>query len=219
MKSDKYITENLGLVHSIAVRFKGRGVEYEDLVSVGSIGLVKAAQRFDESKNLQFSTYAFPLIMGEIKRHIRDNQIIKTPRKSRENIVKINYSKEKLKIRLGREATISEIATDLNIETDDVLEAIEDTYSCESLYETVNDDEFKIDKIKSTGNSFDLLDNKMLIDELLDSLDKRSKQIIILRYFKEETQQKIADRLGISQVQVSRIEKKVLSKLKEKLTV
>ena len=216
-ETDKYIEENIGLVHSIAKRFLGRNVEYEDLVSIGSIGLVKAAQRFDESLNCKFSTYAFPLIMGEIKRYLRDNNIIKIPRRSRENLIKINYVKDKLKSELGREPTINDIVNETGLGIDEILDAIEYNYSVESLYETVNDDELKIDKIKCDENIFEQLDNKILIKEILKTLDKRSQQVIILRYFKEETQQKIADKLGISQVQVSRIEKKVLSELKDKL--
>lgn len=216
--TDKYIEENMGLVHSVARKFLGRNVEYEDLVSIGSIGLIKAAQKFDETLNCKFSTYAFPLIMGEIKRYLRDNNIIKIPRKSRENLIKINYSKDKLKTNLGRNPTINEIATETGLDVDEILEAIDDNYTLESLYETVNDDELKIDKIKCDENVFEELDNKILIKEILETLDKRSRQVIILRYFKEETQQKIADKLGISQVQVSRIEKKVLLQLRDKLT-
>ncbi len=216
-QTDIIVEENVGLVHKIAHKFIGRGVDYEDLVSIGNIGLIKAAKRFDENMNYKFSTYAFPLIMGEIKRYLRDNNIIKIPRKSRENLTKIRYSEEKLKNKLGRKPTINEISSDCGIDVDDILEALEDSYTTESLYETVNDDEYKIDKIKYDENEFDKLDNKILIKEILETLDKRSRQVIVLRYFKEETQQSIADKLGISQVQVSRIEKKVLLQLREKI--
>ena len=215
---NKKIEENMGLVYSVAKRFIGRGTEYEDLVQIGSIGLIKAVNNYDESLGYKFSTYAVPLIMGEIKRYLRDDGLIKVSRSIKENAGKIGYAKEKLCIELGRSPTIKELAEETGLKTEDIADAIEAMQPTESLYAKRDDeDNFIIDKIKFNNDEEDKTVDKLLVKELLDTLDNRSKKVMLLRYFKEETQQQIADKLGVSQVQVSRIEKKSIEILRKNL--
>ncbi len=217
LQNEKRVEENMGLVHSVAKRFVGRGTEYEDLVQIGCIGLIKAVNNFDESTGYKFSTYAVPMIMGEIKRHLRDDGMIKVSRSIKENAVKINYAQDKLKKQLGRSPTVNEISSETGISAEDVVSALDAVQPCRSLYEKHDeDDTYVIDKIKDTSGDEEKTLERIFLKELLDSLDNRDKKVILLRYFKEETQQQIADRLGVSQVQVSRIEKKVLETLRKK---
>ena len=212
--NNSVIEENLGLVYAVAKRFTGRNVEYEDLVQIGSIGLIKASENFDESLGYKFSTYAVPMIMGEIKRYLRDDGIIKVSRTIKENAGKIGYAKEKLTKQLGRTPTVSEISKESGVSEEDIVIATDATQAPESIYATINDDSYLIDYLKTTENEENTTINRIFLKELLDSLDKRSRKVILLRYFKEETQQQIAEKLGVSQVQVSRIEKKILKELK-----
>ncbi len=215
LQNEKRAEENMGLVHSVAKRFVGRGIEYEDLVQIGCIGLIKAVNNFDESTGYKFSTYA--MIMGEIKRHLRDDGMIKVSRSIKENAVKINYAQDKLKKQLGRSPTVNEISSETGISPEDIVSALDAVQPCRSLYEKHDeDDTYVIDKIKDTSGDEEKTLERIFLKELLDSLDNRDKKVILLRYFKEETQQQIADRLDVSQVQVSRIEKKVLETLRKK---
>ena len=214
---NKEIEQNLGLVHSVAKRFLGRGTEYEDLVQIGSVGLVKAAKNFDESTGYKFSTYAVPMIMGEIKRYLRDDGAVKISRSVKENAGKIGYATEKLSKVLGRAPTVSELEKETGITKDDVVTALEAVQPVGSIYETAPDGEnYLLDKLASQTDEEEKTINRIFLKELLDSLDNRSRKVILLRYFKEETQQTIAEKLGVSQVQVSRIEKKVLEVLRRK---
>lgn len=214
---NREIEQNLGLVHSVAQRFKGRGVEYEDLVQIGSVGLVKAAKNFDESTGYKFSTYAVPMIMGEIKRYLRDDGAVKVSRSIKENAGKIGYAKEKLTKLLGRSPTISELETETGILKEDIVNALDAMQPVGSIYETSNDGEnYLLDKLATSTDEEEKTINKIFLRELLETLDIRSRKVILLRYFKEETQQSIAEKLGVSQVQVSRIEKKVLETLRRK---
>lgn len=214
---NKEIEQNLGLVHSVAKRFIGRGTEYEDLVQIGSVGLIKAAKNFDESTGYKFSTYAVPMIMGEIKRYLRDDGAIKISRSVKENAGRIGYAKEKLAKILGRSPTISELEKETGISKDDIVSSLEAVQPVCSIYETSQDGEnYLIDKLTSSCDEEEKTINKIFLRELLDSLDNRSRKVILLRYFKEETQQQIAEKLGVSQVQISRIEKKVIETLRAK---
>lgn len=211
------IEQNLGLVHSVAKRFIGRGAEYEDLVQIGSVGLVKAARNFDESTGYKFSTYAVPMIMGEIKRYLRDDGAVKISRSIKENAGKLGYAKEKLKKKLGRSPTISEIANETGISQEDVVSALEAMQPVGSIYETTPDGEnYVLDRLALPEDEEEETVNRIFLKELIDSLDSRSQKVILLRYFKEKTQQQIAEELGVSQVQVSRIEKKILEELRRK---
>jgi RNA polymerase sporulation-specific sigma factor len=216
------VKKNIGLVSSIVKKFLNRGYEYEDLFQIGSIGLIKAINNFDQSYNVRFSTYAVPMIMGEIKRFIRDDGIIKISRHMKETARKIKHLRENFAKINGREATIAEISKELCITSEDVVMSMESLNSVEYLYDTIHQDDgspvLLIDKIgedKDYGS--DVID-KVAIKEILNSLEPRERQIIIFRYFKDMTQSQIAEIIGISQVQVSRIEKKVLEQMRKIMT-
>jgi len=215
------IENNSGLIWSIVRRYLGRGVDCEDLYQLGCIGLLKAVNKFDPSYNVQFSTYAVPMIMGEIKRFLRDDGIIKVSRAVKETAQKAKSAQEILKKELLREPTIGEIADYIGYGEEDVVLALEATQNTESIYKTIHDGDqnpvLLIDKVTvDTGHEEDII-NQVALKEALRDFDKRERQIIILRYFKQKTQSEIAKMLGISQVQVSRIEKKVLNLMREKL--
>ncbi|MBR3941986.1 MAG: SigB/SigF/SigG family RNA polymerase sigma factor [Clostridia bacterium] len=211
----KRIEDNMGLVYSVVKRFLGRGTEYDDLVQIGSIGLIKAAENFDESKGFCFSTYAVPMIIGEIKRFLRDDGAVKVSRTLKENAGKIGYATEKLSKKLGRSPTLSEIEEETGLNKEEIAEALDAAKPLTSIYEQNEDDTYVLDKIVTKESEEEKNIERIFLKELLDSLDNRSRKVILLRYFKEETQQQVADRLGVSQVQVSRIEKKVLETLRK----
>ncbi len=216
------VEKNVGLVWSIVKRFQNRGYEIDDLYQIGSIGLIKAIKKFDASYDVKFSTYAVPMIIGEIKRFIRDDGIIKVSRSLKEIASKARITKEIISKELGREPSVNEVAERMNVPPEELVLALEAGCTPESLYSTVGEGDntpiLLIDRINADNNSseIDLID-KIAIRQILDSLDTRERQIIILRYFKEKTQVQIAKLLGISQVQVSRIEKKILKDIKLKM--
>ncbi len=216
------VEKNVGLVWSIVKRFQNRGYEIDDLYQIGSIGLIKAINKFDASYEVKFSTYAVPMIIGEIKRFIRDDGIIKVSRSLKEIASKARITKEIVSKELGREPSVNEIAERMNVAPEELVLALEAGCTPESLYSTVGEGDntpiLLIDRINADNNSseVDLID-KIAIRQILDTLDARERQIIILRYFKEKTQVQIAKLLGISQVQVSRIEKKILKDIKHKM--
>jgi RNA polymerase sporulation-specific sigma factor len=217
------VENNVGLVWSIVRRFQNRGFETDDLFQIGCIGLIKAINKFDSSFDVKLSTYAVPMIIGEIKRFIRDDGIIKVSRSLKETSNKARVIKEVMSKELGREPTISEMAERLNILPEDLVMALEASYSPESLYNPVGEGDnspiLLIDRIndESSDSEADIID-KIAVRQILETLKPREKQIIILRYFKEKTQVQIAKMLGISQVQVSRIEKKILQDIKKKIS-
>ncbi len=219
---DRLIEMNLPLVTSITRKFSNRGYENEDIYQIGCMGLVKAVKNFDTSYNVKFSTYAVPMILGEIKRFLRDDGIIKVSRNVKTLARKIHFCKEDLVKSLNREPTIDEISKATGIDLEDVILAIESTTSMQYLYDTIHQDDgvpvLLIDKLSEKGieNDHSIID-KIELKQALSSLDSDSRRIIILRYFKDKTQIQVAKMLGISQVQVSRIEKKVLKIMKEKL--
>jgi RNA polymerase sporulation-specific sigma factor len=216
---DILVRNNIGLVSTIVKKFINRGYEYEDLFQIGCIGLIKAIKNFNTDFNVRFSTYAVPMIMGEIKRFIRDDGLIKVSRNLKETAKKIKQVKEKLTKEFGRDVTISEIAQEMCITTEDVLMSLESIHTPEYLYEVIHQDDgspvLLIDKIgedKDYGN--DVID-KVALKDLISTLEPKARQVIMLRYFKDLTQSQISEILGISQVQVSRIEKKVLDYLRK----
>jgi len=216
------VENNMGLIWSVIKRFQNRGYEMEDLFQIGSIGLIKAIAKFDESFDVKFSTYAVPMIIGEIKRFIRDDGMIKVSRSLKEVANKARVTKEIMTKDLGREPSVGEIAEQLDISTEELVMALEAGATPESLYSTVCEGDsspiFLIDRIngESANKEIDLID-KIALRQILKGLKPRERQIIILRYFKEKTQMQIASILGISQVQVSRIEKKILSDMRDKI--
>ncbi len=217
------VENNVGLVWSIVKRFQNRGYEVDDLYQIGCIGLIKAINKFDTSFDVKFSTYAVPMIIGEIKRFIRDDGIIKVSRSLKEISSKARITKEIMSKDLGREPSISEIAEQIKVSSEELVMALEAGCAPESLYSTIGDGDnspiLLIDRIDADSNlrEVDLID-KIAIRQILNTLNKRERQIIILRYFKEKTQVQIAKMLGISQVQVSRIEKKILQDIRTKVS-
>ena len=218
---NKVIEMNLPLVSSISKKFLNRGYDYEDIFQIGSIGLVKAINNFDEKFNVKFSTYAVPMIIGEIKRFLRDDGMIKVSRNVKSLARKLHFDREELTKKLDREPTIEELSEYSGIEKEEILFAIESSVNMQYLYDTIHQDDgapvLLIDKLSEKGEDDSDMINKIALKEALRSLDSKSRQIIMLRYFKDKTQVQVAKLLGISQVQVCRIEKQVLQTLEEEL--
>lgn len=219
---DKLIQVNLPLVSAISKKFLNRGYEYEDIFQIGCMGLVKAVNNFNPNFNVKFSTYAVPMIMGEIKRFIRDDGIIKVSRSVKNVARKIHYDKEALTKKLDRDPTIEELAEFSGIKAEEIIFAVESVSGLQYLYDTIHQDDgspvLLIDKLSENAEEDDEIVDKIALKEALSNLDTKSRQIILLRYFKDKTQVQVAKMLGISQVQVSRIEKKVLKLMKERLS-
>ncbi|WP_394526329.1 RNA polymerase sporulation sigma factor SigF [Lacrimispora sp. JR3] len=218
---DQLVTDNFGLIWSIVRRFTGRGYEPEDLFQIGSIGLMKAIDKFDLSYDVKFSTYAVPMITGEIKRFLRDDGIIKVSRSIKEMALKVKRVREELVFRFGREPTVEEIAGEIGASKEEVAASMEAGAEVESLYRSVNKNDensiLLIDKIEEESSAQEELLNRMVLRDLLTELSDKDREIIIRRYYYNETQSQIAAKLGISQVQVSRLEKKILKQMREKL--
>ncbi len=228
---DKLVLENIGLVYSVSRRFAGRGYELEDINQIGTIGLIKAIDKFDDSFDVRFSTYAVPMIAGEIKRFLRDDGMLKVSRSLKENGYRIKKASDKLVSQNGREATIEELAAATELSVEDVVMALEANTDVESIYRTIYQNDgnevYLVDKLSgSSGDTAkdefagaqEQLLNSILLEQLLAELDELEGKLIMLRYFKEMTQTQVADKLGISQVQVSRLEKKILRKLRGYIT-
>lgn len=216
----KLVESNSGLVWSIIKRFSGRGFELDDLYQIGVIGLIKAIKRFDTNFDVRLSTYAVPYILGEIKRFIRDDGPIKISRSIKELSVKIKDIQKEYLNRTGEEIGIKEISKRLKISKEDVAIALDSMNPVESIYKDTTNDNNSItilDKLTSNVDEAELVTNKLFIKELIEGLNEQEKEIILLRYYREKTQMQVAKILGISQVQVSRIEKKILNSMKAKL--
>lgn len=209
---DKMITDNIGLVHAVANRFRGRGADYDDLFQSGCVGLVKAVDNFDESKGFAFSTYAVPVIMGEIRRIFRDGGAIKVSRTLKEKAIKAQSIRDKFIRRELREPTISEMAQLMECEKEEVAEILNVITPMVSLNSAGEDGELTID---IPVDESDELFNKLSVDQLMTHLDDTEKSLVDMRYFKGYTQSKTAEILGVSQVQISRKEKAILLKLRK----
>ncbi|MGG7176545.1 RNA polymerase sporulation sigma factor SigF [Clostridium paraputrificum] len=218
---NRLIEMNLPLVSSLSKKFLNRGYDYEDIFQIGCIGLVKAIKNFDASYNVKFSTYAVPMIVGEVKRFLRDDGMIKVSRNVKTLARKIHFDKEELTKQLDRDPTIEELSEYSGIEKEDIVFAIESSSSLQYLHDTIHQDDgapvLLIDKLSEKGVEDTEMVDKIALKEALKTLDDKGRQIIMLRYFKDKTQVQVAKLLGISQVQVSRIEKKVLLIMREKL--
>ena len=216
---DKILMENTGLIWSIVRRFLNRGHEGEDLFQIGCIGMLKAIDRFDTSFNVAFSTYAVPMITGEIRRFLRDDGIIKISRTIKENQLKIISETEKYRIENQKEPTIEELEKLCGLTREEVVTAMEASREVDSIYRETDNDagngQAIIDKIEDTNNTENIVINRVLIKQMLESLGELERQIIILRYFQNKTQAETAKVVGMSQVQVSRAEKKILNNLKK----
>lgn len=220
---DQLIKENEGLVWSIARRFTGRGTELQDLYQLGMIGLLKAIERFDDSLGLKFSTYAVPLIGGEIRRFLRDDGLIKVSRIIKENARVVYQASEAYEKEHGQPPTVEELSKATGLSPYDVTTAIDATREVESLYKTVYDNEGKdiylIDKTCAGEDFRQSVVDHMALNEVLSSLDERERFIIDKRYFENKTQCEVAGLLHVSQVQVSRLEKKILLKMRHEIVM
>lgn len=214
------LENNVLLIKSIVYRFKNKGVEYDDLFQLGSIGFLKAINNFDESFGVKFSTYAVPMIIGEIKRFLRDDGEIKVSRLIKKQAKEINEFIENYSLKNGLEPTIDIIAKELNLEKSDVVFALDSSKMPISLYEEIDDGNDKtqslIEKIPSKFNEEEHVEN-LHLKNVINGLSERERTIIILRYFKDKTQGEVAKQMGVSQVQISRLENKILDKIKEKV--
>ena len=195
---EKLISDNMGLVWSIVRRFEHRGHEREELFQIGCIGLIKAIDKFETAYEVKFSTYAVPMIMGEIKRFLRDGSMMKVSRSLKENGWKIQKASDMLSQKYGRDATLQEISAEVGLSVEDIVEL------------------YLVDQVSDSGvqKTEELVDH-LLIEQLLGELDETEKELIELRYFQDMTQTQIAGRLGISQVQVSRMERKILLRMRQ----
>lgn len=209
---DRFIESNLPLVHSLCKRFVGRGIEYDDLYQAGCVGLVKAADGFDDTRGLCFSTYAVPVILGEIRRLFRDGGTVKVSRSLKELSLKLTRVKSQLELKLSREPTVSELAAELGVTPEEVTEAISASQATVSL--TYEGEDGVCETDVAVAGPEDLLTNKLLLQRAFKHLDDTEQQIIHCRYFEYLTQNETAKRLNMSQVQVSRAEKKILLKLR-----
>ncbi|NLY46224.1 MAG: RNA polymerase sporulation sigma factor SigF [Tissierella sp.] len=215
---NKLVESNIGLIRSVLRGFMNRGYEVDDLFQIGSIGLLKAIDKFDTSFNVKFPTYAVPMIMGEIKRFLRDDGLIKVSRSLKQVAGQAKRAEELLSKKYGREPTIQEISEEICIEPEEIIMALESSYQPEYLYSVIHQDDgeplYLIDKISlDTNEQEDVLDNIFLKD-ILNKLQPRDRQVIFLRYYKDKTQTEVAKELGISQVQVSRIEKRIIEDMR-----
>ena len=217
---DEMVKKNTGLVWSIVKRFLNRGAEAEDLFQIGSIGLLKAIDKFDLDFQVRFSTYAVPMISGEIRRFLRDDGLLKVSRSLKETAVRGYAVREALERKLGREPALKEIAAELKISPEELAMALESKAEGESLQKVIYQGEGNeislMDRLREKTDAGEQVLNRLMLEELLESLPKEERRLLYLRYFQEETQSRIAERMGISQVQVSRLEKKILQKLKKK---
>ena len=239
------IESNLGLVHHIVKRFMGRGYDAEDLFQIGSIGLIKAIDKFNLDLDVRFSTSAVPMIAGEIKRFLRDDGMVKVSRSLKENGWKIKQAAQRLSQELGREPTLQEIEQDTGIAMEDIVMALEANVEVESIYKSVYQSDgseiYLVDQVagmsggglgrmghagydNSGGHNYggacedyekEKVLNNMLLQQVMDSLDGKERELIQLRYFQDKTQTEVAKRMGVSQVQISRMEKKILVRLRE----
>ncbi len=213
------IENNLGLVHHIVKRFAHRGYDLEDLFQIGSIGLIKAIDKFDLSYDVKFSTYAVPMIMGEIKRFLRDDGMLKVSRTVKENGMKIRMSVQKLSVELGREPYLSEIAKDTGLSEEEITIAMDAAAEVESIYKSYYQSDgsevYLVDRLAGDVGEKDKLLNHMMLEQTLEGLGEKEKKLIIMRYYQDRTQSEVAACMGISQVQVSRLEKRILLKMRE----
>lgn len=219
---DRLIRQNNGLIWSIIKRFINRGYEVEDLYQIGCIGFIKSIKRFDTNFEVKLSTYSVPYMIGEIKRFLRDDGTVKVSRSLKELNTRIRETQKHFLTTKGKELTIEELAKELKVTKEDIALAIESANPVESIEKSVyNSKEDKeiglVERISTNKDEAEILTNKMVVRDLIDGLQTRDKKIIMLRFFKEKTQSEVAQILGINQVQVSRIERRVLASMKIKL--
>lgn len=218
---EQLVEENIGLIWCVVKRFYGRGIEAEDLFQIGSIGLIKAIDKFDLSYDVKFSTYAVPMISGEIKRFLRDDGMIKVSRSLKEMAYKAHCCREKLQGENGDEPSLGEIAKTMQVDKEELVLALEAGAEIESLHKTIYQKDGHeiqlLDKLEEKEEREEAVLNRMLLSQLLEQLRPEERQLIYLRYFANKTQTEVGKILGISQVQVSRMEKRILEEMREKI--
>ncbi len=215
---EELVVNNMGLVRSIAGRFSHSGCDTDDLAQIGAMGLIKAIHKFDLSYGVKFSTYAVPVIMGEIKRFLRDDGMIKVSRSIKENALKGKRCAERLRTKLGREPTFAELSKECGIDEEMLIEAFDAAAPIDTITPEDKDGAQTELPVADGRNSEDDIVDKIFIRDMLESLNTRERKIIVLRYFKGKTQSETAKIIGVSQVQISRIEKAVLSELRERFS-
>ena len=215
----EFIEGNLRLVLSVLQRFSGRGEQIDDLFQVGCVGLIKAMENFDLSLGVQFSTYAVPMIIGEIRRYLRDNNAIRVSRSLRDTAYRALQTKEALTAKTGQEPSAGDIAKEMGLETEDVvfaLNAIADPVSLfEPIYHDGEDAAYIVDQVKDTKNSDEKWIQEIALRQAMENLSEREKHILQLRFYRGRTQMEVAEEIGISQAQVSRLEKSALTHMKK----
>ena len=221
-RAREILTENnMGLVHSIARRFQNRGVAMEDLIQIGCIGLLKAIDKFDTYYDVRFSKYAVPMITGEVKRFLRDDGMVKVIRSLKETAAKAYTVREELFLKEGKEPRMEEIARELGITREELVLAMDSQGQVESLQKTIYQSEGNEisleDKLPLEENQQEMVVNRMFLEQALGTLDRKERELIYLRFFQDRTQSSIAQQMGMSQVQVSRMEKKILNRLRANL--
>lgn len=215
--------QNNGLIWSIVKRFNGRGYELEDLYQIGCVGFIKSIKKFDTSFDVKLSTYAVPYMMGEIKRFMRDDGIVNVSRSMKELSIKIKELQKEYFYKKGEEISINKISEELKIPREDIVLAMESANYVESIddgtYTNQKDGSniSLIEKLSNNQNEEEIITNKLAVSQLIENLEARDREIILLRYYKEKTQAQVAKILGITQVQVSRIERKILGSMRNKL--
>ena len=218
---DTLIQENMGLVHHVVRRFLGRGAEAEDLTQIGAIGLMKAIERFDLSYEVRFSTYAVPMIAGEIRRFLRDDSMLKVSRSLKELAVKAAKLREKLFMEQGEEPGIPELARQLGVEPEELVLACDSCSEVESLHKIIYQGDGEgvslMERVEEKRDEQEALLTGMLVRELLDTLEPKERRLILLRFFYDKTQAQVAGELGRTQVQVSRAEKRILRKMRSEI--
>jgi len=219
---DLLVRENTGLIWSVVRKFMHRGYEADDLFQIGSIGLIKCIGKFDMSYNVRFSTYAVPMIIGEIKRFIRDDGMIKVSRPLKEMAAKARYMQERMLQRDGKTPTVSELADAIGTEVGELVMAMDACREVESLYSTVNSGSdgaavYLIDKLDRSQQEESNIVDIIALKQIITRLGPKERRVIVMRYFRDKTQAETARVLGVSQVQVSRIEKKVLGAIREQM--
>ncbi|MCI8866134.1 MAG: SigB/SigF/SigG family RNA polymerase sigma factor [Lachnospiraceae bacterium] len=218
---EQLVLKNVGLVWSIVRRFAGRGHELEDLYQIGCIGLIKAIDKFNLEFDVKFSTYAVPMITGEIKRFLRDDGMIKVSRSLKELGIRVSSVREQMTWELGREPGLDELANRVGASREEVAASIEASTEVESIDKNVGNGEDQnlrlLDKLPDQREEQEQLLNRMVLGQILNLLEEKDREIIVRRYFENQTQSQIAADLHISQVQVSRLEKKILRKMREYL--
>ncbi|MHB1126831.1 MAG: RNA polymerase sporulation sigma factor SigF [Bacillota bacterium] len=216
---ERLVNCNLKLVFNLVQRFENRGYDLEDLFQIGTIGLIKAIDKFDVSYNVKFSTYAVPMIIGEIRRFLRDDSPVKVSRSLKETAYKVHKAKEELSKEIGREPTITELAEYLKVPREEIVAALEAVQAPGSIHDTLYQDDgdpiYVLDQLKSQGSDENTWFERIALKEVLMQLPEKHRQILLLRFFQDKTQTEIAEVVGLSQVQVSRIERQALQKIRE----